>query len=133
MRTCPAASLARSRAMCTSMVLDPSASASLSQTPMAIDRRSTTAGDRRISISRMPSSVPVSAGRCAPIRTSLAAGSNTHVTHDQLGRLGHPGPPLQRPDPGQQLGEIKRLDQVVVGALVQSGDPVRRACPGRSA
>src|ERR1039457_4975111 len=38
----------------TSMVLDPSAPDSVSQTCGAIDRRSTHAGDRRISISRMP-------------------------------------------------------------------------------
>ena len=59
------------------MVFEPKASASLSQTCWAIERRSATPGERRMRISRMPSSVPVRAGRCPLISTSRAAGSNS--------------------------------------------------------
>ena len=38
-------------------------------------------------------------------------------------------PALERTEPGQQLAEIERLDQVVVGAGVQPGDPVSRGIP----
>src|SRR5258707_2531700 len=40
------------------------------------------------------------------------------------GRLDGRRPALQRPDPGQQLTEVERLDQVVVPAPVQARDPV---------
>ena len=38
-------------------------------------------------------------------------------------------PPLQCPDPGDQLAEVERLDQVVVGAGVEPLDPIRRGVP----
>src|SRR4029077_15431910 len=38
-------------------------------------------------------------------------------------------PALRGPDPGQQLAEVERLDQVVVRARVQAGDPVGRGVP----
>src|SRR5271166_1679854 len=40
------------------------------------------------------------------------------------GRLADRWPALQRPEPGQQLAEVERLDQVVIRARVQAGDPV---------
>jgi hypothetical protein len=39
-------------------------------------------------------------------------------------RRHHHRPPQQRPDSGQQLARRERLDEVVVGALVQGGDLV---------
>ena len=39
--------------------------------------------------------------------------------------------PQQRAHPGQQLGEGERLHQVVVGAVVEPGDPVVERCRGR--
>ena len=33
---------------------------------------------------------------------------------------------MERPEPGQQLGEVERLDEIVVGAGVQPRDPVGR-------
>jgi hypothetical protein len=45
------------------------------------------------------------------------------------GRLADRRPALQRPDPGQQLAEVERLDQVVVRARVQARDPVGRGVP----
>ena len=59
------------------MVFEPNASASLSQTCWAIERRSATPGNRRIRISRMPSSVAVREGRSPQTSTSRAAGSNS--------------------------------------------------------
>src|SRR5271157_6575997 len=46
------------------------------------------------------------------------------------GRMADRRPALQRPEPGQQLAEVERLDQVVIRARVQAGDPVRRGVPG---
>src|ERR1700761_3739528 len=106
-RTPAPASLARSRARCTSMVLEPNASASLSHTCWAIERRSATPGERRSRISRRPNSMAGSA----------------HLAEPQPGRLADRGPALQGPQPGQQLTEVERLDQVVIGARVQAGDP----------
>ncbi len=40
------------------------------------------------------------------------------------------GAPQQGPASGRQLGDVEGLDEVVVGADVQSGDPVAQAAPG---
>src|SRR2546421_2079068 len=53
-----------------------------------------------------------------------------HVRHGQLGRALGRAPAQQRPQPGQQLRERERLDQVVVGAGVQAADPVTDRIPG---
>jgi len=48
------------------------------------------------------------------------------VADHQPGREHVRRPALQRPQPGEQLVEDERLDQVVVGAGVQAGHPVLR-------
>ena len=77
MRTREPESFARSRARCTSIVFEENVSTSLVHTCCAIWRRSATAGENRISISRMLSSVEVSAGRQPPNVTSREAGSHS--------------------------------------------------------
>src|ERR1700722_13019654 len=52
------------------------------------------------------------------------------LTDHHPGRLADLGAALQRPQPGQQLAEVERLDEVVVGARAQPGGPVRGRGPG---
>ena len=111
------------------MVFEPNASASLSQTCWAIERRSATRGYRRIKISRMPSSVAVREGRYPETSASRAAGSNSTSPILIPGGLADRWPALQRAQPGQQLTEVERLDQVVIRAGVQPGDPVGGGVP----
>ena len=125
-RVRPEPSFPRRRAMWTSMVLEPRASASSAQTCKARARRSTTAGARRIRISRIDNSVPVSPGFLPSTRTSRVAGLNSRSPEDQARRLEGRGPALQCPDPSQQLLEVEGLDEVVVGSLVEPGYPVGR-------
>ena len=79
----------------------------------------------------MASSVTVSRGVSAPARTSPGGRVELQVTHREAGASYGGRPALQSPQAGQQLTEVERLDQVVVGALVQAGDPVAGAVPGR--
>ena len=46
------------------------------------------------------------------------------VPDPELGRPGDATPPREGAQPGQELVEGERLDQVVVGAGLESGDPV---------
>ena len=78
----------------------------MAQTLWAIDRRSTTAGDRHEHLQDAALGTVVSAGRCEPIRTSLVAGWSLYID-DQPGGLCGAGTALQGPQPGQQLGEMK--------------------------
>ena len=79
----------------------------------------------------MPSSVLVKAGRCPRTSTSRAAGSNSTSPILIRGAWTDWRPALQRPDPGQQLAEVERLDQVVVRARVQAQRSGRPGCPAR--
>ena len=53
-----------------------------------------------------------------------------NLSNHHPGRLANLRAALQRPQPGQQFAEVERLDQVVVGARVQAGDPVGGGVPG---
>ena len=53
-------------------------------------------------------------------------GVECQVSHLDHARLQGFSSALQCPHPGQKLGEVERLDQVVVRPLVQTGHPVTR-------
>ena len=84
------------------------------------------AGERCSRISKRPSSVAVRRG-CDRTDADLSGdGVECQVGHLDHARLHGFSPALQCPHPGQKLGEVERLDQVVVGPLVETGHPVTR-------
>ena len=101
------------------MVFEPNASASLSQTCWAIERRSATPGERRIKISRMPSSVAVKAGRCPRTSTSRAVGSNS--TSPIVIRALQRRPPVSQA-PRIKIGEVE-FDPAAREVLVRGERP----------
>jgi hypothetical protein len=69
--------------------------------------------------------VPTAGGHLPSRRVEL------EFPDDHPRRLADRRPALQGPEPGEELTEVERLDQVVVGPRVQAGDPVRGGVPGR--
>jgi hypothetical protein len=62
--------------------------------------------------------------QAAPGADRDAAGRvQAEVTVFQSGRQRHGGAPAKGPDAGDQLGEVKRLGQVVIGAKPEALDP----------
>ena len=130
MRTPASGSLARSRLIWTSMAFEPSGSVSSAHACSAIALRSTTAGDAAHQELEDP---VLGAGQreVAPGRLHRARdGVEAQLAGAQHGRVHAAGPSLQRAHAGEQLAEVERLDEVVVGARVEALDPVRRRVAG---
>jgi hypothetical protein len=99
-------------------VFDPMPSASTGHTFNAIDWRVTTAGLRRIRSSRIASSVAVTASARSSTNASRAAGSKLKSPQRNTGSFITAG--LR-----EQLREVEWLDEVVISAAIQAGDPIR--------
>ena len=112
------------------MVFDPTASASSSQTWVAMDAPRQDArrpaqqqlDQRRLDCrqgDRIPGHGDLAGGRIEP-----EVGALQHRS------CGERWAALQGVDTGNQLGEVERLDEVVVGTAVEARDAVRRSVAG---
>ena len=116
----------RRRAKCTSMVFEPRASASSSQTWTAIVRRATTAGEaphQQLEDCQLDHGET----RVTTSNEELARGRvEDHVSDGEHGHLWPARPALQSADPSEQFTKVERLDEIVVGTFVETGDAVAR-------
>ena len=65
-----------------------------------------------------------------PAVTVRVAGSSATLPRSRTGPSTAARAALERADAGEQLAEVERLDEVVVGAGVEAADPVGRGVPG---
>ena len=124
-------SLARSRLIWTSMALDPSGWVSSRQACSAIGLA---VDDRRRPPKQQFQDVELR-GRQVHRRSvdlDLAPrGVERERASGDRGAVDVARAPLQRADPGDELAEVERFDQVVVSAGIEALDPVRRGVPRR--
>ena len=130
MRALLRSNFARSRPMWTSMVFDPTASASLSQTCTAMLWRVRTFGLLRRRSSTSADSMAVRASGSPAIRGF----SSGRIEAEGSACKHRPDcewwSALQRLHTGNELGKVKWLDQIVVGALVEARNPIGRGVAG---
>ena len=106
------------------MVSDPTASASSSQTWVAIMRRVKTLGDRRSRSSTSDDSIAVKATVSTGHGDLPSGRIEPEISALQYRSRSERWAALQGMDTGNQLGEVERPDQVVVGTSVEARDPV---------
>ncbi len=109
------------------MAFEPSGSVSSAQACSAIALRSTTR--RRAAHEQLEDQV-LGRGQvelaARPPRPPASTGSRASAAALEDGPSTPRGPALEGADAGQQLAEVERLDEVVVGAGVEAADPVGR-------
>ena len=130
MRALLRSNFARSRPMWTSMVFDPTASASLSHTCTAMLWRVRTFGLLRRRSSTSADSMAVRASGSPASVASRVAGSKQRVPHASTGPIASGGRRCNACTASNELGKVKGLDEIIVRALVEAGDPIGRGVAG---